>query len=103
VNLIEALDKLFERLLKPETIIALATLVSAIQAWRHGKATKREANKIHSLVNDMTTRALGREAGDKARIAGLTGDAGDLRAAERAHQDYAAKQLVDANVQRDKR
>lgn len=109
---IEVFDKFLERLLRPETLIGLATLVTAIKAWQQGKdnqkeiakntlltaAAKQESTKIAELVNGMSARGLGREAGQADRIASLTGEPSDERAAVRAHEEYEAKKAIDAKV-----
>ena len=97
--------RLLEKLLDPNTLIALATLVTAFAAWRNSKQAKQDVAKntqltteIHGLVNGMSLAGLGREKGDKDRIADLTGAPGDVAAAAQAHENYEVKKADDARV-----
>jgi len=87
-------------------MVSLATLVMAFAAWRNSKGAKAEVventritTEVHKLVNGMSLAGLGREKGDKDRIADLTGAPGDLAAAAQAHENYDVKKADDAAVE----
>lgn len=115
MNAPEVFDKFFERLLKPETLLAIATLIGVLRTWKQGKDAKKEIIKntllttentkgiqdVHVLVNDLSTRGLGREAAQADRIAGLTQDPGDQRTADRQREDYDTKKAADAKVSKE--
>jgi hypothetical protein len=102
-------------------LLGLATLATAVGALRSSKRNEtaiaentevtvanketgdRQMGAIHKLVNNMNTASLGREAGQADRIADLTGDPGDQRAAIQARSEYDTKKSVDAQVVEDAR
>ena len=99
-------------------LLGIATLVTAIGALRQGKRTRAavidntdltiaskvsadaKLNQIHTMVNDATTRGLGREAGQAERIADLTGDPRDVQLATQARDEYSMKKATDTRVDR---
>ena len=110
-----------DKLLDPQVILAIATLIGVLKSINKSSqnakaiaenteitAVNKEESKaqlsvlaksqevIHTLVNDMSTRGLGREAGQAERIADLTEEPGDKRAAIAARANYDEKKAVDA-------
>jgi hypothetical protein len=89
-----------------------ATVALALLAWLQGRknnsdiaantkitaAQGERVEEVHTLVNGLNKAALIKTAGDKDRIAGLTGEKGDRLAADAAHLEVVTKEETDAKA-----